>query len=56
MEDQAYKLLADATKLETQGRVQEALAAYQQVFDKYPRTSAGQDARKSAESLRATTG
>ena len=43
----------EATKLETQGRVQEALAAYQRVADKYPDTAAGRDARKSIESLRA---
>ena len=56
MEDQGYQLLAEATKLETQGRIQEALVAYQQISDNYPRTSAGQDALKSAESLRARTG
>lgn len=56
MEDQGYQLLAEATKLETQGRIQEALVAYQQIFDNYPRTSAGQDALRSAESLRARTG
>jgi hypothetical protein len=53
-EDQGYKLLAEATRFEIQGRVQEALATYQKVFDNYPSTSAGRDARRSAETLRAT--
>src|SRR5277367_2006155 len=30
-EDEGFELLTDATKLETQGRVQEALAAYQHI-------------------------
>lgn len=52
-EDEGYELLADATKLETQGRVQEAIAAYQRVVDKYSHTTAGADAQKSLESLQA---
>jgi endogenous inhibitor of DNA gyrase (YacG/DUF329 family) len=56
MEDQGHRLLANATKLETQGRLQEALAAYQHVFTTYPHTSAGHDAKRSAENLRARIG
>ena len=51
-EDKGYELLADATKLEVQGRVREAIAAYQRVADRYSHTAAGQDAQKSIESLR----
>src|SRR5215469_16170692 len=49
-EDEGYELLSDATKLERQGRVQEALAAYQRIVDKYSHTAAGADAQKSIES------
>jgi hypothetical protein len=52
-EDEGYELLADATKLETQGQVQEAIAAYQRVVDNYSHTPAGKDAQKSVEALRA---
>jgi TPR repeat protein len=55
-EDDDYEALADATKLETQGRVQEALAAYQRVADRYSHTTVGGDAQKSIESLRAKIG
>ena len=55
-EEAAYELLDAATKLETQGRVQEALAAYQRIAERYSHTAAGQDAQKSIESLRATIG
>jgi len=55
-EDEGYALLHDATKLETQGRVQEALLAYQRVVDKYSHTAAGLAAQKSIESLRAKIG
>lgn len=55
-EDEGYEILARATRLETQGRVQEALLAYQRVADRYSNTGAGHDARKSIESLRAKTG
>lgn len=54
--DEGYELLAEATRLETQGRVQEALLAYQRVADGYAETAAGHDARKSIESLRAKIG
>ena len=55
-EDEGYDLLHDATNLETQGRVQEALLAYQRVVDKYSHTAAGLDAQKSIESLRGKIG
>lgn len=55
-EEGAYHLLDIATKLETEGRVQEALAAYQRIVDRNPNTAAGQDAQKSIESLRSTIG
>lgn len=55
-EDEGYELLSDATNLERQGRVQEALAAYQRIIDTYSHTAAGEDARKSLESLQATVG
>ncbi len=55
-EDEGYELLHDATNLETQGRVQEALLAYQRIVDKYSHTAAGLDAQKSIESLRAKIG
>jgi hypothetical protein len=55
-EGEGYELLAHATKLEIQGRVQEALLAYQRVARRCPHTGAGHDARKSIESLRAKIG
>lgn len=54
-DEAAFELLDAATKLEAQGRVQEALAAYQRIVDAYPNTTGGQDARKSMESLQAKT-
>lgn len=55
-EDIGYEALAHATRLETEGRVQEALAIYQRIVEKYPETDAGRDARKSIESLQARLG
>ena len=55
-EDEGHTLLADATKLEIDGRVRDALIAYQRIAKQYPHTSAGQDAQKSLESLRAMIG
>jgi hypothetical protein len=52
-EEEGYELLSQATKLEVQGRIREALFAYQRVADRYSHTTAGYDARKSLESLRA---
>jgi len=48
--------LAKATKLEIAGRVHEALAAYQNIIQKYPGTIAAQDAQKSFASLQSLTG
>ncbi len=55
-EEEGYELLAQATKLELKGRIQEALIAYQQVADRYSHTTAGHDASKSIESLRSKVG
>jgi hypothetical protein len=52
-EDERYELLNKATRLETKGRVEEALAAYREIMEKFPDSPAGQDARKSLESLEA---
>jgi Protein of unknown function (DUF2569) len=51
-EDDGYELLEEATAMETNGRLQEALTAYQQIADKFPNTALGRDAQKSIESLR----
>jgi hypothetical protein len=53
-DNEGYELLEEATKLERKGRVQEAIAAYHHIADKYSRTAAGHDALKSIEGLRAT--
>lgn len=54
-EDEGYDLLHDATNLETQERVQEALLAYERVAEKYAHTTLGLDAQKSIENLRRKT-
>jgi hypothetical protein len=51
-----YELLEKATHLETKGNVQEALATYRQIAEKYSHTAAGQDAQKSLESLQSKVG
>jgi hypothetical protein len=56
VEDEGFELLEEATKLEIQGRVREAIAAYQRVADRYSHTPAGQDAQRSIDSLRAKVG
>lgn len=48
-----YDLLWNASKLESLGRVREALGAYQQVVDMYPHTLAADDAKLRIEHLRA---
>lgn len=48
----ARELLDAATKLEAQGKVQEALSLYQEAAAKYPETEAGQDALRSMEALK----
>jgi hypothetical protein len=42
--------------LETQGRTEEAVAAYQKIIVTHPNTGAGHDAQKSLESLKARLG
>ncbi len=55
-EERAFVLLEEASKLETRGRVKEALAQYQTVVEKFAGTAASRDAQKSIESLRAKVG
>ena len=55
-EARAIALLDEATKLETRGRVKEALAKYEAVVEKFRGTAASHDAQKSIESLRAKIG
>ena len=55
-EDIGYEALAYGTRLESEGRVQEALVVYQTIIEKYPHTDAGHDAKKSIESLQARLG
>lgn len=52
-EDEIYELLNKATQLETKGRVHEAIKAYRELAETYPDRPAGEDARKSLESLEA---
>lgn len=52
-EDIGYDELAHGARLERQGQVQKALAAYQTVVEEYPHTNASKDAKKSIESLQA---
>ena len=55
-EDVGYAALASATKLEAEGRIQEASDLYQKIAEAYPNTGAARDAQKSLEDLRATRG
>ncbi len=55
-EASAFALLEEATKLETRGRLNEALAKYEAVVERFGGTAAGHDAQKSIESLRARIG
>lgn len=55
-EDIGYEALAYGTKLETEGRVPEALAVYQSIIEKHPETDASNDAKKSIENLQAKRG
>jgi hypothetical protein len=50
------ELFEKGVNFEAKGQAPEALAIYQQIVEKYPNTSAGQDAQKSIESLRAKIG
>ena len=51
-DEKASVLLEEATKLESGGRVKEALEKYQKVVEKFGGTTASHDAQKSLESLR----
>jgi hypothetical protein len=55
-EERARALLDEATKLETRGRLKEALAKYQTVVERFAGTEASHDAQKCIESLRARIG
>lgn len=48
----ASGMLSEATRLEIQGKVPEALALYLETATKYPDTEAGQDALRSMEALK----
>jgi hypothetical protein len=52
----ARALLDEATRLETRGRLKEALAKYETVVARFGGTEASHDAQKSIESLRARLG
>ncbi len=51
--DTGYEVLALGTRLEMEGRVQEALVVYQKIIEQYPDTEASRDAKKSIDSLQA---
>ena len=55
-EEKAFALLEEATKLESRGRVKEALAKYREVEEQFGGTAASGDAQKSMESLRTKLG
>lgn len=55
-DDLGYEALAEATRLEVAGRVEEALAIYHKVVTEFPASDAGRDAQKSIESLQAKLG
>ena len=48
----AWGLLNEATQLEAEGKVQEALAKYQEAATRFVDTEAGRDALKSMDALR----
>jgi hypothetical protein len=50
-EDMAYEAFAVGTRLEAEGRVEEALVVYKAIIDKYPQSGASKDAKMSIESL-----
>jgi hypothetical protein len=55
-EAQARALMDEARKLETRGRLKEALAKYKTVVERFGGTEASHDAQKSIESLSARIG
>jgi hypothetical protein len=52
-EEQAFALFRAAAKLEAQGKVQDALATYQRVVDRFGGTTAAGDSQRSIDWLRA---
>ena len=54
--ESGYEALEYATRLETEGRIQEAMTCYQKIAENCINTPAGRDARKSLDSLRAKVG
>jgi hypothetical protein len=55
-EEAGYEALEVATRLETEGRVQEAIAVYESIAQNYPDKPVGHDAQKSLDHLRAKVG
>src|SRR5262249_55721879 len=53
LENAGYDELELATRLEAQGRIQDAAAAYKSIAERFASTPAGDDARKSLETLQA---
>ena len=53
VEEEGYDALSAANRLEGQGRIDDAIAAYQKIAETHPNTGAGHDAQKSLESLKA---
>jgi hypothetical protein len=51
--EDGYELLDRALRLEKEGRIEDAIKAYEYIAVRYSATAAGQDAQKSIESLRA---
>jgi hypothetical protein len=51
--DDGYELLRHALRLERKGQVEQALKAYEYIATRYSHTTAGQDAQKSIENLKA---
>jgi hypothetical protein len=51
--DDGYELIQRAISLEKQGKIDEAIKAYEYVAGRYSHTPAGQDAEKSIQSLKA---
>jgi hypothetical protein len=55
-EDIGAHALSYGTRLEAEGRVQEALLVYQQIILQYPDTDPARDAKKSIKNIHAQTG
>ena len=55
-EESAFAVLEEGSRLESRGRVRDAMEKYHQVMEQFPGTSASSDAQKCLEALRAKTG